>query len=92
MSTTVSDNDTAQFTIFFLVRLNITIATSFNLLNVIFSWVFSSLNVENGLKKYGFVELAVTFFTLYNVWLFVSYYILSSWAHYLITDSLTYFC
>lgn len=62
MSTTVSDNDAAQFTIFFLVRLNITIATSFNLLNVIFSWVFSSLNVENGLKKYGFVELAVIFF------------------------------
>ena len=74
MSTTVCGNGTVQFTFFFIMKLNISITTScdslkYNTCNLI----FSSLKLENGLKKHvrnvarikhGFVELVVILFTL----------------------------
>ena len=71
-SITVYVNDTVQFTFLLVRRWNITVATSYGSLIVIFAYnfVFSSLKLENGLKKYvrnvaemkhGFVKLVVIF-------------------------------
>ena len=72
MSTTVCVNGTVQFTSFLVMRLNITIVMSCDSLIVIINLIFSSLKLENGLKKYvwnvtrtkyEFVELVVILFT-----------------------------
>ena len=68
MSTTVRGNGTAQFTFFFIMRLNITIITSCDSLIVILVTYFLMMKLEKGLKKHvqnvariknGFVELVV---------------------------------
>ena len=74
MSTTVRVNGTVQFTFFLVMRLNITIVTSCDSLIVILvTLIFSSLKLENELKKdvrnvarikYGFVEIVVILFLL----------------------------
>ena len=74
MSTTVRVNGTVQFTFFLVMRLNITIFTSCDSLIVILvTLIFSSLKLENELKKdvrnvarikYGFVEIVVILFLL----------------------------
>ena len=77
MSTTVLVTGTVLLTFFFVMRLNITIVTSYDsliVILVIFILVtqFLSLKLENGLKKdvrnvagikYGFVKLVVILFT-----------------------------
>ena len=64
-----------QFTMFLIMRLNITIGTSCDSLIVILV-IFSSLKLENGLKKhirnvarinYGFAELVVIILTRYKI-------------------------
>ena len=53
MSTTVSVNGTVQFTFFLIMRLNITIVASCDLLIVILvNLIFSSLKPEKELKKH----------------------------------------
>ena len=80
MSTTVRVNSTVQFTFFLIMRFNITIVTSCDsLILMLVPCTFSSLKLENGLKKkhvrniakikYGFVELVAILFVLvhYNL-------------------------
>ena len=75
MSATVHINGTAQFTFFLVMRLTITIVKSCDFLILILVPNFSSLNLENGLKKhlrnvaeikFRSVKLVVTFFILYK--------------------------
>ena len=59
MSTTDRVNGTAQFTFFLVMKLNITVVTSCNSL-------FSSLKLENGLKKYVQIFAEIRFMDLSN--------------------------
>ena len=73
LSTTIRVYGTVQFTFFLVMKLNITIVTSCDLLIVtLVTSFFSSLKLENGLKKhvrnvaiitYGFAELVGILFT-----------------------------
>ena len=77
MSTTFCANGTVGFTFFFVMRLNITIVTSYHcyhlLIVILVTYIFSSLKLENWLKKhvsnvakvkYGFVKLVAILFPL----------------------------
>ena len=59
MSTTDRVNGTVQFTFFLVMKLNITIATSCDS-------PFSSLKLENGLKKYVQIFAEIRFMDLSN--------------------------
>ena len=53
MSTTVRVNGNAQFNFFLVIRLNISVVTSCDSLTVTnVNLIFSSLKLENGLKKH----------------------------------------
>ena len=81
LSTTVCGNGTIQFTFFFIIRLNVTIITSYDLLIVILlTYFFFIIKLLNGLKKderivarikHGFVELVMIIFTLSITLIFI---------------------